>query len=239
MRRFPIEIVIVALCVVIADLGLADLRCGEMGRFAPVIHAQRAPSELYARLTIHYAKPPIDTEEYRMSDIEGVSSFQYSIRGYDGRQITVNAPPARVYDVSFFFGRLVQDGVWDLVNRPSLPDANAHYTVYVKQLADYQNGQRTVTFTDPQYWATKAAGSIPSTSPRACRAICCTCRARKSPIRVTNRSSRIFAILAPTFFATTSPPRRNAFAARTVDRVKRRWLMLRGRRLGIAGRGRL
>jgi hypothetical protein len=156
MRRFPIEIVIVALCVVALILGWRIYGAGEMGRFAPVIHAQKAPSALYARLTIHYAKPPIDTEEYRMSDIEGVSSFTYSIRGDDGREITVKAPPARVYDVSFFFGRLVQDGVWELVNRPSLPDANAHYTVFVKQLADYQHGQRTVTFTDPQYWATKA-----------------------------------------------------------------------------------
>ncbi|MGA2760043.1 MAG: hypothetical protein ABSF08_06980 [Candidatus Cybelea sp.] len=156
MRRFPIEIVIVALCVVFLILGWRIYGAGEMGRFAPAIHAQKAPSELYARLTIHYAKPPVDTEEYRTSDVEGVSSFQYSIRGYDGRQITVNAPPARVYDVSFFFGRLVQDGVWDLVDKPSLPNANAHYTVWVKQLADYQHGQRTVTFTDPQYWATKS-----------------------------------------------------------------------------------
>jgi hypothetical protein len=156
MRRFPIEIVIVALCVVFLILGWRIYGAGEMGRFAPVVHVQKAPSQLYARLTIHYAKPPIDTEEYRTSDVEGVSSFQYSIRGYDGRQITVNAPPARVYDVSFFFGRLVQDGVWDLVDKPSLPNANAHYTVYVKQLADFQHGQRTVTFTDPQYWATKS-----------------------------------------------------------------------------------
>jgi hypothetical protein len=156
MRRFPIEIVIVALCVVMLILGWRIYGAGEMGRFAPVIHAQKAPSALYARLTIHYSKPPIAAEEYRMSDLEGVSSFQYSIRGYDGRQITVNAPPARVYDVSFFFGRLVQDGVWDIVDRASLPDADAHYTVYVRQLADYQRGQRTVTFTDPQYWATKA-----------------------------------------------------------------------------------
>jgi hypothetical protein len=156
MRRFPIEIVIVALCVVMLILGWRIYGAGEMGRFTPVVHAQKAPSALYSGLTIHYAKPPIETEEYRMSDIEGVSSFRYSIRGYDGRLITVNAPPARVYDVSFFFGRLVQDGVWDIVNRPSLPDADAHYTVYVRQVADYQRGQRTVTFTDPQYWATKA-----------------------------------------------------------------------------------
>ena len=57
--------------------------------------------------------------------------------------------------MSFFFGRLDQDGIWQLVNRPSLADANAHYTVYVKQLADYQKGERTVTFTNPKYWAVK------------------------------------------------------------------------------------
>jgi hypothetical protein len=91
-----------------------------------------------------------------MSDVEGVSRFEYEIRGYNGHQITVIAPAARVYDVSFFFGRLTQDGIWQLVNRPSRPGATATYTVYVKQLADYQQGQRTVTFTNPEYWATKA-----------------------------------------------------------------------------------
>ena len=67
-------------------------------------------------------------------------SFVYRIRGYRGHEITVTAPAARVYDVSFFFGRLVQDGVWQLVDKPPLPDADARYTVYVKQLADYQHG---------------------------------------------------------------------------------------------------
>lgn len=155
MRRFPIELVIVAVCAIMLILGWRIYGAGEMGRFGPAIHAQKAPSALYARLIVHYAKPPILQEEYRMSDVEGVSSFQYSIRGYDGRQVTVNAPPARVYDVSFFFGRLVQDGVWQLVDKPALPGANARYTVYVKQLADYQQGERTVTFTNPEYWATK------------------------------------------------------------------------------------
>jgi hypothetical protein len=156
MRRFPIEILIVVLCVVMLALGWRIYGAGEMGRFGPAIHAQRAPSELYARMTIRYAKPPIYEEEYNMSDVEGVSKFQYRIRGYNGHEIIVTAPPARVYDVSFFVGRLDQDGIWQLVNKPPLPDANAHYTVYVKQLADYKEGQRTVTFTDPQYWATKA-----------------------------------------------------------------------------------
>jgi hypothetical protein len=156
MRRFPIEILIIVLSVVMLALGWRIYGAGEMGRFGPAIHAQKAPSVLEAQMIVRYPKPPIYEEEYRMSDVEGVSRFVYRIRGYKGHEITVSAPPARVYDVSFFFGKLGQDGIWQLVNKPPLPDADAHYTVYVRQLADYQGGERTVTFTNPQYWATKA-----------------------------------------------------------------------------------
>ena len=156
MRRFPIEIFIVVLAAVMLIVGWRIYGTGEMGRFGPAIHAQHAPSELYARLLIRYAKPPIFEEEYDTSDVEGVSTFRYRVRGTAGHQITVKAPAARVYDVSFFFGRLDQDGVWQLVDKPPLPNADAHYTVYVKQLADYQQGERTVTFTNPEYWASQA-----------------------------------------------------------------------------------
>lgn len=156
MRRFPIEIFIIVVAIVMLILGWRIYGTGEMGRFGPAIHAQKAPSQLYARLLIRYAKKPLYEEEYRMSDIEGVSTFNYRVRGYDGREITVHAPSARIYDVSFFFGRLDQDGVWQLENREPLPGADAHYTVYVKQLADYKQGERTVTFTNPEYWAKKA-----------------------------------------------------------------------------------
>ncbi len=155
MRRFPIEILIVVVIVVMIAIGWRIYGAGEMGRFGPAIHAQKAPSGLYARMLVRYPKPPIYEEEYRMSDVEGVSTFQYRIRGNKGHEITVTAPAARVYDVSFFFGKLVQDGVWDLVNRPPRPHPDAFYTVYVKQVVDYKQGQRTVTFTNPKYWATK------------------------------------------------------------------------------------
>lgn len=156
MRRFPIGILIVILAIVFIILGWRIYGPGEMGRFGPAIHAQKAPSELYARLSIRYAKPPIAEEEYDTSDIEGVSTFSYRIRGYDGHQITVKAPAAKVYDVSFFFGRLVQDGIWQLDDKAPRPNANANYTVYVKQVVDYKHGERTVTFTDPHYWAVKS-----------------------------------------------------------------------------------
>ena len=126
----------------------------ELRRIHDVAHVSKAPSELYASLLIRYDKPPLYDEEYRMQDVEGVSSFTYRVRGYNGRQITVTAPPAAVYDVSFFFQRLDQLGIWQIVNKPSRPDTDAHYTIFVKQLADYKQGERTVTFTNPHYWAT-------------------------------------------------------------------------------------
>lgn len=156
MRRFPIEILIIVLCVVMLALGWRIYGAGEMGRFGPALHAQRAPSLLEARMLVRYTKRPIYEEEFRMTDNEGVSTFDYRIRGVKGHQITVTAPAARVYDVSFFFGKLVQDGIWQLVDKAPRPGADTYYTVYVHQLADYQRGARTVTFTDPAYWASRA-----------------------------------------------------------------------------------
>jgi len=66
VRRFPIELFIVAVAVVMLILGWRIYGAGEMGRFGPAVHAQKAPSELYARLLIRYPKPPVFEEEYRM-----------------------------------------------------------------------------------------------------------------------------------------------------------------------------
>jgi hypothetical protein len=154
MRRFaPLELTILAIIAVMLVIGWRIYGTGEMGRFAGVTKAQHAPSQLYARMLVRYDKPPIYDEEYLMQDVEGVSTFQYRIRGYNGRQITVTAPAAEVYDVSFFFGALDQIGIWQLTNRAPRPNADAFYTVYVHQLADFKEGTRTVTFTNPEYWA--------------------------------------------------------------------------------------
>jgi hypothetical protein len=155
MRRFPVvEIAVVVFAIVIGIIGWqADSYRYHLG---PGIHAQKAPSELYARLTIRYAKPPIYEESYDMKDIEGVSSFQYRVRSYNCREITIKAPPSKITDVSFFFGKLEQDGIWQMTDKAPLADATATYTVYVKQLADYKQGERTITFTDPHYWAITA-----------------------------------------------------------------------------------
>jgi hypothetical protein len=43
-----------------------------------------------------------------------------------------------------------------MVNKDPRPDADVHYSVYVKEVVDFKQGDRTVTFTDPKYWATTA-----------------------------------------------------------------------------------
>ncbi|HTV94307.1 MAG TPA: hypothetical protein VMG98_16520 [Verrucomicrobiae bacterium] len=129
----------------------------EFTEFAGVDKVRAQPSALYARLLIRYDKPPVYEEEYDMQDIEGESTFSYRIRSYAGKEVTIQLPKAApMTDVSFFFGKLVQDGVWDLMDKPPRGNTDAHYTVYVKQLADFKQGDRTITFTDPHYWATTA-----------------------------------------------------------------------------------
>lgn len=159
MRRISgMEVFIVALTALFLYLGWRVY--GGLHPVAGLGHAQKAPSQLYARLTIRYPNPPIYEEEYRMQDVEGISTFEYRIRSFACKEIIVKAPPGKIYDVSFFFGGLDQDGIWQMVNLPPLKDADAHYAVYVKQLADFKQGERTVTFTDPAYWAARGHRSV-------------------------------------------------------------------------------
>jgi hypothetical protein len=156
MRRYPVTIFIVVLSAITAAFIFLQFRNAETAKVNQVVDVTKQRSEIYARMLVHYDKPPVYEEEWRLQDVEGVSTYEYRIRGYNGKQITITAPKRRMYDVSFFFGRLDQDGVWQIVNQPPRGNTDVHYTVYVKQLADFKQGDRTITFTDPHYWATTA-----------------------------------------------------------------------------------
>jgi hypothetical protein len=151
----PWAIFIFVIVMVVIGIRLYASR-PEFTRFNAIERVKNQPSAIHASLTIRYAKPPIFEEQFTTEDINGVSSFQYRIRSFAGNQVTVTAPPHSTTDVSYFFGKLVQDGVWDLMDKPPVGDTSARYTIYVKQTADFQTGDRTVTFTDPHYWATTA-----------------------------------------------------------------------------------
>ncbi len=156
MRRSPVALLIALFSLVMAVFGYFMYWKSEVGRIQAVEKVGKAPSAIYARLTIRYDHPPVYEEEYRMQDVEGVTTYDYRIRSYAGKQITITAPDHRTYDVSFFFGQLQEDGVWKLMDKPPRGNTAIHYTVYVKQQVDYKQGDRTITFTDPHYWATVA-----------------------------------------------------------------------------------
>jgi len=157
MRRFPWGWLILALAIAVIVIDFRLNYSHEIAKLQQVANLNKCPSRIYLRLTIDYDKPPIYEEEYRMQDIEGVSTTVYRVQGYSGKQITITSPPRQEYDVSFLFGKLDhQDGIWDITNKPPTGNTDATYTVYVKQFADCKQGERTTTFTDPHYWAAAA-----------------------------------------------------------------------------------
>lgn len=114
------------------------------------------PTLLDARLTIRYDKPPIYEERYVMRNDNGASTMQYYVRGYSGKVVTITEPPSETYAVTFFFESIVADGIWQLMDKPPAGNTSVHYTLFVHQIADNRQGSRTITFTDPQYWAVMA-----------------------------------------------------------------------------------
>ncbi len=167
-RRFPLGWTIFALSLVSLVWVYTRAFPIETAKMQQVDRALDCPSDLQLRLTVQYDKPPIYLEEWTMRNKNGTSTSSYRIRGYAGKQITITSPDSKTYDVSFMFGRVVQDGIWELVNQPPRGDTNAHYTLYIRQTASIQRGEgkaaktvcgtgdRTITFTDPHYWATTA-----------------------------------------------------------------------------------
>lgn len=116
----------------------------------------RSASVLDVGLTIKYDKPPIYLEQYTMHNDNGISTVQYKIQGYSGKVVTITLPPDKTYAVTFFFEQVVQDGIWQLMNKPPTGNTSVHYTLHIHQVADNKQGSRTITFTDPQYWAVEA-----------------------------------------------------------------------------------
>jgi hypothetical protein len=115
-------------------------------------------SDIRVSLKIAYDRGPLRQEAWNMRDRDGLSTLSYRALGRNGTQVTIaERPTDSINDqsnVAFLFGKLVQDGLWDLPSKPPRGDTNAHYTIAVYQLITNEHGGRSFTFTDPHYWAT-------------------------------------------------------------------------------------
>lgn len=159
MRRHTTAWAIFVFAVVMGFVGWRIYAASEFTRLNSVKHVVAAPSEKYIKLLIRYANPPFVEEEYDMQDVNGVSNYSYRVRGFNGKQITVQpkSDELKTTTVSFFYENLDHlIGVWQMQSKPPKGDTSIAYTLYVKDVDDYKQGDRRVTFTDPNYWATKA-----------------------------------------------------------------------------------
>jgi hypothetical protein len=156
MRRpwLPTAIFIFAIVFLIA--GTVLIKWPDFQNKPQVEKVLQAPTVLELRLTIAYAHPPIYQEQYWVRNDNGLSTAQYKITGYSGKVVTITIPPAKRYDMTFFFEDVVQDGIWQLTNRPPRGNTDVRYTLYVHEVANRKQGSRTIAFTDPHYWAVTA-----------------------------------------------------------------------------------
>ncbi len=113
-------------------------------------------SEIRMSLLVRRARGPIAEEEYRLADLDGVSSAEYRGRNRSGLQVKIDSLPRRTTDVSFTFGKAVLDGIWELTSKPPRGDTSTSYEIAVYQEITGEHGSRRFTFTDPAYWARNA-----------------------------------------------------------------------------------
>ncbi|HTV74025.1 MAG TPA: hypothetical protein VME66_10000 [Candidatus Acidoferrales bacterium] len=152
-RSFATTFILIAVAVGVVT-GWLLFGKGEADRYGVVQRVLQAPSAIRLSLVVRHAKGPIVEEDYRMADLNGVSSATYRAVGSNGLTIRVESLPRETYDVSFLFEKTVQDGIWELRSKPPRGDTSTQYTITVYQLTDNEHGTHTMTFTDPHYWAT-------------------------------------------------------------------------------------
>lgn len=142
--------------VVFILAGLFFIKWPDFQHKAELANVRNSRSVLDLSLDVKYDKPPVYEERYTMHNDNGISTAQYRVQGYSGKVVTITLPPDKTYAVTFFFEQVVQDGIWQLMNKPDAGNTDARYTLFIHQVADNKQGSRTVTFTDPHYWAVTA-----------------------------------------------------------------------------------
>jgi hypothetical protein len=158
MRRSAVPVIV----FVLALIGIALAYAVYLSSIAPrLVHNHKilvSDSDIRLAFTIDYARGPLVQERWTMRDLNGTSTLGYRATGRNNVEIAIDESPTHDLDadsdVAFLFGKVVQDGLWDLYPKRPRLGANEHYTISVYQLIDGQHGGRTFSFTDPHYWAT-------------------------------------------------------------------------------------
>lgn len=114
-----------------------------------------SPSKVELSMIVDHSGGHVAREAYTMVDDNGRSEAAYAVTDRQGTTARFHETIPG-YGVSFLFDRLVADGIWQLTNKPPRGDTSVRFTVAVQQTVGGEHGGRTITFTDPRYWATTA-----------------------------------------------------------------------------------
>jgi hypothetical protein len=125
----------------------------EGDRLAGARRISQAPSVIRLTMTVTHDDGPLRLERYEFDDNNGLSTASYRAEGRKGVAVTVGTKPYETFDIAFLFGKLVQDGIWDLTDKPPRGNTATSYDVSVYQEIEGKHGSRSYTFTDPHYWA--------------------------------------------------------------------------------------
>ncbi|GAC1656011.1 MAG: hypothetical protein NVS9B12_07450 [Vulcanimicrobiaceae bacterium] len=154
--RFPVSWFIGLLVIVVGVTAWFVFAGPESARFHQVLKVKNSTSDVRLRMTVTYDAGAIDSEEYRMEDLNGRSTASYRITNAKGKTYTIASPMTATMTVPVLFQTLEQDGIWQVSNRPQRGNTNAHYTLFISQTVQNEHGVRTISFTDPHYLATTA-----------------------------------------------------------------------------------
>lgn len=154
LRRNAVPLAVACAAILAVVLGFRVFARVETERMDATRRVLNAPSDIRLGLTIRHDAGAVEEESWEMRDRDGISTASYRIVGRDGETIRLLAQPRATTDVSFLFELAVQDGIWELPNRPPRGDVATHFAFSVYQLNDGAHGSHRFELTDPHYWAT-------------------------------------------------------------------------------------
>ncbi len=158
MRQSPIPLFIFIATLIGLGSAYAYFQATQTGRYEAARGVLARRSEIELAMTVRYDRGPLAQEDYRMSDLDGISHLRYRVLGRNGLQITIDERPRATLEeganVAFLFDELVSDGIWELRSKPPRGDTRTHFDVRIAQLSGDGHGSHRFQFTDPHYWAT-------------------------------------------------------------------------------------
>jgi hypothetical protein len=153
MRSFRIISTCIIIGAIITVVVTWQLFSGpESARRAQVAQVQARTSYVRLMMLVDYPSGNIAHEEYNLVDDNGQSHATYKVTDRNGTTARFDDNFIG-HDVSFAFGKMVQDGIWRLTSKHRRAEDEVGYTVSIEQTQDGEHGSRKVSFTNPRFWA--------------------------------------------------------------------------------------